>query len=334
MEAMRLEQVGSIDEHPLVHRQMTVPEPGRGEVRVRVHCCAICRTDLHIIEGDLPQPALPVTPGHQVVGTIDQCGPGVTDCRPDDRVGIAWLRSTDGTCLFCQRGQENLCQQSTYTGYHADGGYAGYAVAPADYVYKLPESFNDEQVAPLLCAGLIGYRAMERAKVPEEGRLLLVGFGSSAHIVMQLARHRGYTTDVLTRSAGHQAMARELGAAWVGDNPADLPKGVDSAVYFAPVGKLVPPVLELLRPGGTLSIAGIHLTPIPSLDYQKHLYYEKDIRSVTANTRDDGRALLEEAAKARVQPHLTVYPLSAANEALQAMKHSRLDGTAVLRVGS
>jgi len=334
MEAMRLEHVGAIDGHPLVHRQVPVPEPGRGEVRLRVHCCAVCRTDLHIVEGDLSEPALPVTPGHQVVGTVDQCGEGVEQCGVGDRIGIAWLRSTDGTCLFCQRGQENLCQQSTYTGYHADGGYAGYAVAPADYVYKLPESFNDEQVAPLLCAGLIGYRALQRARVPAGGRLLLAGFGSSAHIVMQLARHRGYATDVLTRSAGHQRMARDFGAGWVGDDPSQLPRRYDSAVYFAPVGKLVPPVLEALRPGGTLSIAGIHLTPIPSLDYQKHLYYEKDIRSVTANTRDDGRALLEEAAEAQVQPHLTVYPLPAANEALQAMKHSRLDGTAILRIGS
>jgi propanol-preferring alcohol dehydrogenase len=330
MQAMRLEQTGSIDERPLVYRELAPPEAGDGEVRVQMHCCAICRTDLHIVEGDLPQPKLPLIPGHQVVGTVDQCGPGVTSCSTGDRVGIAWLRATDGTCLFCQRGRENLCKDARYTGYHADGGYASFAVAPADYVYRLPASFNDAQAAPLLCAGLIGYRALERAKVPDGGRVLLVGFGSSAHIVMQLARHRQYTVDVLTRSPGHQAMARELGAAWVGDDPEKLPQGIDSAVYFAPVGQLVPPVLAALRPGGTLSIAGIHLTPIPSLDYQKHLYYEKDIRSVTANTRADGRALLEEAAAAQVVPHIASYELPQANEALSAMKHSRLDGTGVM----
>jgi propanol-preferring alcohol dehydrogenase len=239
----------------------------------------------------------------------------------------------DGTCKFCRRGRENLCPASRYTGYDADGGYAEYAVAPEEFAYELPEGFSDEHVSPLLCGGLIGYRALERAALPEKGRLLLVGFGSSAHIVIQLALHRGHEVFVVTRSENHVRQARALGAAWAGGDFSDLPEKADGAVLFAPSGQLVPPTLEALDRGGVCSIAGIHLTGVPSLEYRRHLYQERELRSVTANTRDDARALLAEAAGANVKPQTTAYPLEDANRALHDMKHSAIDGTPVLVIG-
>ncbi len=337
MRAMLLEQIGDIDSSPLKLRDIDAPLPGKGELRVRVSVCAVCRTDLHIIEGDLPQQKLPLVPGHQIVGYIDQVGEGCTrfQGRVGDRVGIAWLRSVDGTCRLCQRGLENLCPESRYTGYHEHGGYAEYAVAPQDFVYPLADlpGVDDAHVSPLLCGGLIGYRALDRAAVPDGGKLLLVGFGSSAHLVAQFARHRGYEVYVLSRTKSHQKMALEMGAAWAGDDAGDLPCKVDSAILFAPVGKLIPGVLEVLDRAGTLSIAGIHLSDCPPLNYEKHLFYEKQVRSVTANTRDDAYRMLREAAEAKVQPMVTLYDLADANRALADMKHSRTDGTGVLQVG-
>lgn len=334
MRAMRLEKIGRIDDEPLVLREdVQKPEPKAGEVRVKVHCCAVCRTDLHVVEGDLPKRALPVTPGHQVVGTVDKLGAGCERYAVGDRVGIAWLRHVDGTCLYCRRGWENLCDGARFTGYDVDGGYGEYAVVREDFAYAIPQGFENDAVAsPLLCAGLIGYRALERAAVPEGGRLLLVGFGSSAHIVIQLALHRGYEAVVLTRSESHQRLALEMGASWAGDDIEQLPEAVDSAIIFAPVGGLVPPVLGSLRKGGTVSLAGIHMSPIPEIDYDRDLYYERQIRSVTANTRADARALLREAVEAQVQPQVTTYDLADANRALADMKHSRIDGSAVLMV--
>jgi propanol-preferring alcohol dehydrogenase len=313
---------------------MDEPRAGPGEVRVKVSVCAVCRTDIHIIEGDLAAHKIPVVPGHQVVGRVDEIGDGVMRFRLGQRIGVAWLQHVDGTCQFCRRGRENLCRDSRYTGYDVDGGYAEYAVVPEDFAHELPEDLDDEHVSPLLCAGLIGYRALQRAAVPEKGRLLLVGFGSSAHIVIQIAVHRGHEIWVVTRSGNHIRQARELGAAWAGCDFRDVPGKADGAVLFAPSGKLVPPTLEALDRGGVCSIAGIHLSDVPSLDYNRHLYQERELLSVTANTREDVRALLAEAVEAHVRPHTTAYPLADANRGLADMKRSNIEGTPVLAIAA
>jgi propanol-preferring alcohol dehydrogenase len=327
---MILDRHGDIDVSPLALREVDRPEPGPAEVRVQTRVCAICRTDLHVIEGDLPARKLPIIPGHQVVGVVDQVGEGCSRLAMGQRVGIAWLRYTDGTCRYCRRGQENLCASSRYTGYDEHGGYAEFATVPEAFAYELPESFSDVEAAPLLCAGLIGYRALKRSRVPEGGKLLLVGFGSSAHMVIQIAVHRGYKVYVVTRSERHQRLSESLGAVWAGDALNHLPEKMDSAILFAPIGTLVPPTLEALDRGGTLSLAGIHMTDVPGLNYEKHLFQEKQLCSVTANTREDGRELLAEAAAATAKPHVELYPLADANRALQDLKHSRIDGTGVL----
>ncbi len=246
---------------------------------------------------------------------------------------MAWLRHTCGRCAFCTRGQENLCESARFTGYHADGGYAEYAVAPADFVYELPEAFGDVERPHRCCAGIIGYRALRRCNLPPGGKLALYGFGSSAHVVIQIALHRGCEVYVVTRGENHRELARRMGAAWVGENAADMPLKVDSAIMFAPAGELVLPALEALRKGGTLSLAGIYMTPIPAMDYQRYVFYERDIHSVTCNTRADGRELLAEAAAVPIRPHTTVYPLADANRALQDLKADRISGTGVLAVG-
>jgi propanol-preferring alcohol dehydrogenase len=333
MKAMVLHDTARIDDAPLKLEEIDAPRPAAGELRARVHTCAICRTDLHVIEGELPARKRPVIPGHQIVGTIDAIGDHVSQWKTGERIGIAWLRHTCGQCDFCAHDRENLCESSQYTGYHADGGYAEYAVVPADFAYRIPDQFDDVAAAPLLCAGIIGYRALRRANVPDNGTLALYGFGSSAHIVIQIARHRGYRVFVVSRGESHQELARDMGAEWAGDDPADMPEPCDSAILFAPVGKFVPPALEALKKGGTLALAGIYMTPIPELDYEKHVFYERDIRSVTSNTRDDARSLLAEAAEADVRPHVdSTYPLADANKALQDLKHGRIDGSAVLVV--
>ena len=317
-------------ECPLAWREVEEPQPAADEVRVKVTACAVCRTDIHIVEGDLELHAAPVIPGHQIVGRIDQIGQGVTRFQIGQRIGIAWLRHVDGTCRFCCRGRENLCPESRYTGYDVDGGFAEFAVAPQDFAYELPESFDDEQVAPLLCGGLIGYRALERAALPANGRLLLVGFGNSAHIVIQLALHRGHEVQVVTRSENHIRQAKDLGAAWSGSDFRDLPGKADSAILFAPSGRLVPPTLEALDRGGICSIAGIHLSDVPALNYHRHLYQERELRSVTSNTREDARELFAEASAAGLRIQTRSYPLQDANRALLDMKHSRTSGTPVL----
>jgi propanol-preferring alcohol dehydrogenase len=332
MRAMILEKPAPIESSPLRAVETPDPIPATGEVRVRVGCCAICRTDLHVIERDLEPMKTPLIPGHQVVGIVDQLGAGCRRLKIGLRVGIAWLRHTDGTCRFCKRGRENLCEQSQYTGYHADGGYAEYAVVPEDFAYEIPEQFDDVEAAPLLCAGIIGYRSLKRANLPERGTLLIVGFGSSAHIVMQLARHKKNRVLVVTRGESHQELARQMGADFVCGDARELREKADSAILFAPAGALVPSVLNALNRGGTLSLGGIHMSPIPALDYDRDLFYERDIHPVTANTREDGRELLADAAQASIRPHTTVYPLTDANRALQDMKIDRIDGTGVLVV--
>lgn len=332
MLAMVLGRTADIHESPLVPLEVPDPQPGPREVRLKVHCCAICRTDLHVIEGDLPPVKRPVTPGHQVVGVIDRLGADCRKLRVGERVGIAWLRHTCGTCSFCRTGRENLCERSQFTGYHHDGGFAEFAVVPEEFAYPIPEAFSDVDAAPLLCAGIIGYRALQRAQLPAGGRLGIYGFGSSAHVVIQIALARGAEVYVVTRGEGHRDLARRMGAAWAGARAADMSNEVESAILFAPAGELVPQALSRLRKGGTLAIAGIHLSDIPALNYEQSLFYERNLCSVTANTRDDGRGLLAEAARIPIRPHVTTYSLRDANRALMDLKDDRINGTGVLVV--
>jgi len=295
---------------------------------VRVLACGVCRTDLHVAEGDLAVHRPGVVPGHEVVGEVVVAAGGFA---VGDRVGIAWLRYTCGTCPYCRRGAENLCPNSLYTGWDADGGYAEYATVPADYAYRLPSGYSDAELAPLLCAGIIGYRALARAEVPAGGRLGIYGFGASAHLTAQVAIAQGATVHVLTRGEAARELARELGAASVG-GPVDLPpEPLDAAILFAPVGQLVLPALAALDRGGTLAIAGIHLSDIPSLNYQDHLFYERQVRSVTSNTRQDGRAFLALADEHKLRVSITAYPLDRADQALADLAAGRLRGAAVLR---
>jgi len=333
---MQLQSPAPIESSPL--HAVEVPDPivGQREVRVEVSCCAVCRTDLHVIERDLEPMKSPIIPGHQVVGVVDQLGPNCKRLKLGQRVGIAWLRHTCGQCRFCTRGRENLCEFSQYTGYHADGGYAEYATVPEDFAYEIPDGFNDDiALSPLLCAGIIGYRSLKRANLPKRGTLVLFGFGSSAHIVMQIALHGKCRVLVVTRSDSHQKLARDLGAhVSVGDVRDLRGEKANSAIVFAPLGALVPQALGALDRGGTISLAGIHMSPIPQIDYDRQLFQERDIHPVTANTRDDGRELLRAALEAGVKPRTTVYPLTEANRALLDLKQDRIDGTAVLTVAS
>ena len=329
---MVLREAADVGKTPLVLEEMPAPEPGPGDVRVRVRVCGVCRTDLHIIEGDLPPAKRPVIPGHEVVGIVDRVGIGVRVIKEGDRVGIAWLRCTCGDCEFCRDRQENLCLQARFTGYHADGGYAEYAVAPAAFVYPIPGVFTDEEVAPLLCAGIIGYRALRLSGVKPGQRLGLYGFGASAHITLQVARHWGCEVFVCSLREEHRALARELGARWVGGAAELPPEPLHGAIMFAPAGELVPPALRALRRGGTLAIAGIHLSPIPAIDYDRDLFGERVIRSVTANTKQDGLDLLREAAAIPIRPHTQRFRLEDANAALQALKAGTIRGAGVLKV--
>ncbi|HET6251430.1 MAG TPA: zinc-dependent alcohol dehydrogenase family protein [Tepidisphaeraceae bacterium] len=334
MRAMVLKSPASIDSSPLELREIEAPEPKAGEVRVRVLACAICRTDLHVVEGELPPRKHGIIPGHQVVGVVDQMGAGSGRFKIGDRVGIAWLRYTCGQCQYCRAAKENLCPNARFTGYDEDGGYAEYAVVREDFAYPLPASVDAAGVSPLLCAGIIGYRALARAEMRPGCRLGLYGFGSSASIGIQIARHLGCSVYVMTRDQKHQALARELGATWAGGASQPPPEPLDSAVLFAPVGTLVLPALEALDRGGTLAIAGIHLSDIPVLNYDRHLFQEKNLRSVTANTREDGKALLRLGAEIPLKPQTTRFPLAQANEALRALKHDGINGSGVLEVST
>jgi len=330
MRAMSLAGPAPVESAPLRCESRAVPSPGPDEVLVRVIACGVCRTDLHIVEGDLPLVRSPVVPGHQVVGRVEAMGSQARRFRAGDRVGIAWLRRTCGTCEACRRGRENICERSEFTGYHADGGFADYAVVPESFAYALPPVFGDAEAAPLLCAGIIGYRALKRSDVPPGGRLGIYGFGASAHVTLQVARARGCEVFVCTREASHQALARELGATWVGDIGDAMPAKADGTILFAPVGDLVPVALRNLARGGTLAVAGIYMTPVPSLDYERDLFYERNLRSVTANTRADGEELLAEAARIPIRPATTTFPLEDANQALALLKRGGFAGAGVL----
>ncbi len=332
MRAQVLENQAPIEQGPLVLRDVPAPEPEAGQVCVRVNVCGVCHTDLHEAEGDLELPRRPVIPGHQAVGRVDAVGEGVTDLAAGDRVGVAWLYETCGQCRFCRRGDENLCPDARFTGFHTDGGFAEYLVVPASFAYPVPKAFPDEQAAPLLCAGIIGYRALRRSRVEPGGRLGLYGFGASAHVTIQVARHWDCEVYVFTRSPEHKAHARKLGAAWVGEVPETPPERLDGSVIFAPAGKLVPPALEVLDKGGTLALAGIHMSDVPPLVYQDHLYHEKTLTSVAAATRDDGRELMHLAAEVPIRTDVETFPLEEANEALRRLKESAISGAGVLRI--
>ncbi len=329
MRVMELRAPGPIAASRLKEARRPVLEPGPGELLVRVAACGICRTDLHIVEGELELPRAPIVPGHQVVGRVERAGPGAARFGLGHRVGIAWLRWTCGECRFCRSGRENLCERAQFTGYHADGGYAEYAVVPDAFAYPVPEVFGDAEAAPLLCAGIIGYRALRLSAVQRGGRLGMYGFGSSAHITLQMAVARGCDVYVCTRAPAHRALARELGAVWVGDLGDAMPVATDGTIIFAPVGELVPLALRNLAPGGTLALAGIHMSQIPPIDYAD-LYRERAITSVTANTRADGEELLVEAAGIPIHPAVTTFSLAEANEALQRLKHGAIAGSGVL----
>jgi propanol-preferring alcohol dehydrogenase len=332
MRAWAVNRPGPIDSKPLVPVTRPVPEPAPGEIRVRVLACGVCRTDLHLAEGDLAPRRPAVIPGHEVVGVVDALGEGCTRFRVDDRAGIAWLRATCGRCRWCRRGAENLCPDPRFTGRDADGGYAEWAVVDEAYAYRLPVGFTDEQAAPLLCAGIIGYRALRRAQLPPAGRLGIYGFGASAHLAAQVALAEGATVHVLTRSPDARRHALDLGVASAGPADAQPPEPLDAAILFAPAGELVPIALAALDRGGTLALAGIHVTEIPALDYQRHLFHERQVRSVTANTRADGEEFLALAARIPIRVTTQPYRLDDADRALADLAHDRVTGAAVLIV--
>ena len=317
---------------PLELVERPAPVPGPRELRVRVSVCGVCRTDLHVAEGDLPVHRPQLVPGHEVVGVVDALGEGATRFSVGERVGIAWLRWTCGECRFCLRGDENLCVAPRFTGWDDDGGYAEFAVVDERYAYGIPDVFDDEHAAPLLCAGIIGYRALRRSELPPGGRLGIYGFGGSAHLAAQVAVFEGATVHVRTRSEPARGLARELGAASVGDSADPVPGPLDAAVVFAPAGSLVPVALRALDRGGTVSLAGIHMSDIPSFPYLD-LFEERQVRSVTANTRRDGEEFLDLAARIPIRVTTTPFAFEAADDALRALAHDQVEGAAVLRVG-
>ncbi len=330
MRAWAVDSPGPIDTSPLREVSHAIPVPGPGQVLVRVRACGVCRTDLHLAEGDL-EPRHPlITPGHEVVGVVDQLGAGSARFDVGDRVGVPWLAHTCGICRFCLAGRENLCLAPRFTGWDVDGGYAEYVVVDEGYAYPIPNTFSDEKAAPLLCAGIIGYRALRRSRLPEGGRLGIYGFGGSAHLTAQIAMAEGARVHVMTRAPEARELALQLGAASAGDAADPPPEPLDSAILFAPVGTLVPPALEALDRGGTLAIAGIHLTDIPVLNYERHLFEERALCSVTANTRQDGTEFLEAAARIGIHVSTVPYPMDQANQALSDLAHDRVNGAAVL----
>ncbi len=333
MTAWRVRTPGPMSTHPLERVTIPVPSPAPGELLVGVRACGVCRTDLHVAEGDLPVHRPGVVPGHEVVAEVVALGADTgSEFRVGDRVGVAWLRHTCGTCKFCVRGQENLCPQSRYTGWDADGGYAELATVPAAFAHPLPTGYSDIELAPLLCAGIIGYRSLLRADLPAGGRLGIYGFGGSAHITAQVALAQGAEVHVMTRGAPARELALALGAASVQGADEPPPVKLDAAILFAPVGELVLPALEALDRGGTLAIAGIYLSDIPALDYERHLFFERQVRSVTSNTRADAREFLAFAQHHRIEVTTPEYPLDRADQALSDLSAGRISGAAVLRV--
>jgi propanol-preferring alcohol dehydrogenase len=331
MKASVLRTPAPIESNPLEYTDIPKPTPSGAQVLVRVSACGICRTDLHVIEGELAPRKSPIIPGHQVVGVIEGVGERAKQHDIGTRVGIAWLHSTDGTCEYCRAGKENLCDHPAFTGWTVDGGYAEYALAEESFVYPIPQGFDDLKAAPLLCAGIIGFRALRLSAIERGGRLGLYGFGAAAHVAIQVARHWGADVYACTRDARHQKLALELGAVWAGGTVAEPPAKLDSAIVFAPAGEIVPAALKALKKGGTLALGGIHMSAIPALNYDL-LYEERVVRSVANNTRQDGHDFLKVAAKIPIHTQIEVFPLEEANRALNSLKNDAIRGAAVLKI--
>lgn len=332
MLAMILKETKEIEKKPLELMEMEKPKIKTNEILVKVGFCGVCHTDLHAVEGELRLPKKPLVPGHQVVGMVEEIGDEVTRFKKGDRVGMAWLHSACGKCKYCVQDKENLCENAQFTGYHVDGGYAQYTIISQDFAYPIPEGFSDEQAAPLLCGGIIGYRALRLSQIKPKGVLGLYGFGNSAHVAIQVAIHWGCEVLVFTRSKEHQKLAENLGAVWTGQAKDKAPRKLDSAIIFAPAGELVLDALEALDKGGTLALAGIYMTPIPEMDYEKHLYHERTVRSVANATRGDGEDLLKLAGEIPIRTKTTTFPMKDANRALLLLKQSKIDGAGVLEI--
>lgn len=332
MKAMILKDFAPIEQNPLELIDLPVPEPGPEDILIRVNVCGVCHTDLHTVEGELPDTRLPIIPGHQVVGRVTKRGKSAARFEEGDRVGVAWLYSTDTTCPYCTRGNENLCPDARFTGYHENGGYAEYIVIPAAFAYAVPEIFGDEEAAPLLCAGIIGYRALRLSEIQPGQRFGLIGFGASAHVAIQVAVHWGCEVYVFSRSEEHRELAKKLGAVWTGTSKDEPPEKLDSIVNFTPAGPTVLDGMRWLDKGGTQALAGIYMSPVPEMDYAAHLYHERTLRSVANATRRDGEDLLRIAAEIPIRTTTTAFPLEDANEVLQLLKDSKIDAAAVLKI--
>jgi propanol-preferring alcohol dehydrogenase len=332
MRAMTLDRPAPVETNPLHLAEIPPPVPGSGEVLVRVRTCGVCRTDLHVTEGELPPKRPRIVPGHEAVGVVERLGPDCRRLRVGQRVGIAWLRETCGICAYCRRGRENLCPNARFTGWDHDGGYAEFATVREDFAYPIADTIDDEHAAPLLCAGIIGFRAIKRAEVRRGATVGIYGFGGSAHLTIQVLKHWKCRVFVMSRGGVHRDLAAELGADWIGEAAQTPPAPLDAAILFAPAGELVLPALQALDRGGVLAIAGIYLTPVPPLDYERDLFYERELRSVTANTRADGEEFMKIAGEIPIRSATVGMKLDEANRALQMLKHDELRGAAVLHV--
>jgi alcohol dehydrogenase, propanol-preferring len=333
MKAMQLRQVAAIETAPLLAVEIELPQPGPGQVRLKIRTCGVCHTDLHLVEGDLALPHLPTIPGHQIVGVVDAIGEEVTLHQPGDRLGVPWLYQTCGVCRYCQADKENLCENIHFTGLHADGGFAEYMVVDERFAYPIPAAFSDVEAAPLLCAGVVGYRSLRLSQVQPGQRLGLYGFGASAHLMLQVARHWGCEVFVFTRGEHHRQWARSLAAAWAGGAEDDPGALMDSSIIFAPAGSLVPLALQRLEKGGTLALGGIHMSSIPAMPYEL-LWHERTIQSVANSTRQDVVDFLQIAAEVPVKTEIELFPLNQANEALLRLKRGQINGAAVLQVSA
>jgi len=333
MKAMVLAGLGAPADRPLELRGIPIPDIGPEDILIKVRCCGVCHTDLHVVGHELVEARLPLVPGHEVIGTVERTGEKAGRFDVGQRVGAAWLRSACGVCRFCKSGRENLCEAAVFNGYHADGGYAEYMAVDEKFAYAIPDEFGDAEAAPLMCAGIVGYRALHLSEVRAGGILGLYGFGGSAHIAIQIARRRGVRVFVFTRSAKHQKHARGLGAEWVGTAQDEPPAKLTNAILFAPVGSLYLDALRVMDRGGTVVSAGIHMSPIPEMDYDRYLYHERRMLSVANATRRDGEELLAVAAEIPVRTTVRTFPLEAANDALAELRAGRIDGAAVLEIG-
>jgi propanol-preferring alcohol dehydrogenase len=331
MKAWVLTSPAPVEKNPLHLVDLPVPEPGNGQVLVKVTACGICRTDLHVVEGELPPKRPNVTPGHQIVGMVERSGSGAPRYSPGSRVGIPWLHKTCGHCVFCRSGRENLCESPTFTGYSVNGGYAEYTLAEEDFVYPIPDGFHDLQAAPLLCAGIIGFRCLRISGIQRGANLGIYGFGAAGHVCLQVARYWGANVFVCTREDKHRRLAAELGAAWVGGAMDQPPEKLDASIIFAPAGELVPPALAALNKGGALVLGGIHMSPVPSFPYAL-LYQERSMRSAANNTRQDGRDFLRLAAEIPIKTEIQIFPMTQINEALNSLKHDGIRGAGVIQL--